>query len=55
MLFETKWTFRHQDLQILCPELNTYGNSHILEQTVEVVGGGSDTHLQIGENLNYWI
>ena len=34
-----------------CHILNTYGNFHSLE----VVGRGSETQLQVSENLNYSI
>ena len=38
---------------MLGPKLNKYSlsNFHLLE----VVGRGSETRLQMGENLNYWI
>ena len=44
-----KCVFKHQHLQIFGLKLNEYmGNSHPLE----VVGRGSETQLQVGENLN---
>ena len=43
--------FRHQDLQMFAHKLNKYGNCH----PVEVVDRGSETQLQVGEDVNYLI
>ena len=42
---------KHQNLQMFGPKLNYLNMRNI--SPVEVVGRGSVTHLQIGENLNY--
>ena len=43
-LLETKRVHKHQDLQMFCLKFN--GNFRPLE----VVGRGSETQLQVGEN-----
>ena len=40
--------FRHQDLQSLVSYMSNF-------HPLEVEGRGSDTQLQVGENLNYLI
>ena len=48
-ILETKCVFKHKDLQKIDLKVNTYmSNFHSLE----VVGRGSETQLQVGENLN---
>ena len=48
-LLGLKWLLKHQDLQMISLKLNTIiSNFHSLE----VVGRGSETQLQVGENLN---
>ena len=47
MLLGTKSVFKHQDLQMF--GLNVVINFHPLE----VVGGGTETQLQVGGHLNY--
>ena len=42
---------KHQDLQMFSLKLNTLSNFHPLD----VVGRGSETQLQVDENLNYLI
>ena len=44
-----KRVFKQQDSQLFCFKLIKYCNFHPLE----VVGRGSETQLQAGENLNY--
>ena len=39
--------FKHQDLQMIDLKLNILSNFHLLE----VVDRGSETQLQVGENL----
>ena len=46
-----KWLFKQNDYQMFCLKLNKYQQFHPLE----VVGRGSETQLQAGENLNYLI
>ena len=46
-----KWELKHQDLQMFSLKLNKLNNFHLLE----VVGRGSETQLQVLENLNYLI
>ena len=47
-----KLVFQHQNLQMFDLKINKYkSNLHPLE----VVGRGSETQLQVGENLNYLI
>ena len=41
-----KWVFKHQDLQMFGLEWNKY--EHFCP--LEVVGRGSETQLQVGEN-----
>ena len=43
--------FRHLDLEIFGPKLITIYNVINFRQ-LEVVGRGSETQLQVGENLN---
>ena len=43
-----KCVSKHQDLQIVVPKLNKNDNF----QPLDVVGRGSETQLQVGENLN---
>ena len=45
-----KLVFKHQHLQMLVPNLANTSDFH----PFEVVGRGSETHFQVGENLN-WI
>ena len=48
-----EWVFKHQDLQWLVWSWSeTKMNNFLL---LGVVGRGSDTQLQVGENLNYLI
>ena len=44
-----KGVLKHQDLQMVGVKKNKY--SHF--QPLEVVGRGSETQLQVAENLNY--
>ena len=44
-----KCVSKHQDLQIFVLKLNKYTSNF---QSLEVVGRGSETQLQVGENLN---
>ena len=39
--------FKHKDLEVFDFKFNKYDNFHPLE----IVGRGSETHLQVGENL----
>ena len=41
-----KFAFEHQDLQMLVLYISNF-------HPLEVVGRGSETQLQVGENLNY--
>ena len=41
---------KHQDLQVFGPKLDKYDTS--IFHPLEVVGRGSETQLQVGENLN---
>ena len=41
-----KYVSKHQDLQVFVLKLNTYF------QRPDIVGRGSETQLQVGENLN---
>ena len=43
------YVFKHQDLQIFVLKLNKYPGNF---QPLEVVGRGSETQLQVAENLN---
>ena len=45
------WVLKHEDLQMVRLKLNKYEYFH----PIEVVGRGSETQLQVGENLNYLI
>ena len=46
-----KCVFKHQDLQMFWLKLTNISNFHPLQ----VVGRGSETQLQVGENSNYLI
>ena len=46
-----KCVFKHQHFQMIDLKLANTSNFHPLE----VVGRGSETQLQVGENLNYSI
>ena len=48
LLFGTKGVLKHQDLKYLFPNWTNMSNFHQLE----VVDRGSETQLQVGENLN---
>ena len=49
VLLRIKWVFKNQELKTFCLKLNKhYSNFH----TLEVVGRGGDTQLQVCEN---WI
>ena len=49
MILGNKCVFKHKDLQMFYLKLNKHmHNFHPLE----VVGSGSETQLQVGENLN---
>ena len=50
-LLRMKWVFKHQDLQMFGLKLANTGIFHPLD----VVGRGSETQRQVGENLNYSI
>ena len=52
MLLDMKCMFKYQDLQIFCVKSNKYISNF---QTLEVVGRGSETQPQVGENLNHLI
>ena len=44
-----EWIFKHQELQMFGLKSNEYGLSDF--HSLEVVGRGSETQLQVGENL----
>ena len=48
VLLGMKWVVKHQDLQMFDVTLNNTSNFHPLE----VVDRGSETQLQVGDNLN---
>ena len=51
MLLGMKWVFRHHDLQMFGLKLGKFEYFRPLE----VVGRGSETQPQVGENFNYLI
>ena len=50
MVIGTNWVFKHKYLQMFDRKYNKYMT---IFYTLEVVGRGSETQLQLGENLNY--
>ena len=49
MILRKKCVFKHKDLQMFYLKLNKHMHNFY---PLEVVGSGSETQLQVGENLN---